>query len=329
MTAQCVVTAIFSDGAFTMSNAATGGGTQTLTFARPNALYFLRVLDTDIGAGPGKAIIDTVIAKNVNRRGLSIGDRSYPVTQSTVLECRSIDITPRATTALDSGWQLLHLEAPVSGRSKLGGKAHVRFNATYGNDCLYGPAGSQVDLGLVDHGEATANGSSVVGRTVQFAGGGVIGEIRLVQPGSSGSSTAITLSGSNLRCGPITGDAASAISVALLDVTGLTDFELGPVFSTNFRASPAVMVNGATRGLLKIGKLLGDNINGWGMRFQNNTDVTVQGGFISDFAIGTTGAANNNTRCTFIDVKCSSNTIETDLANGQATLVGSCLNATL
>jgi hypothetical protein len=331
MTAKCVVATISSDGAFTISNPASGAGTQTLTFARPNALYALRALDTDIGEGPGMVHIGTLIAKNVTRRGISIGDRSFPAI-STVVSIGTVEVSAMASTALDTGWQLLHLGAAQGGLgpTRLCVDGQLRFNTTYGNDCFYGPAVTEIDIECIDTTKTTVNGSSVLGRVIQYAGSGRIGTLRHNQTGGSGSATPIDFTGaSRMTIGPTYVTSSGLVTLSAVVASSMTDFHMGPIFTDNFRGSPVVMVNGATRGLLRIGKLTGDNANGWGLRFQNNTDVTVQGGFITDFAVGTTGSDNNNTRCTFIDVKCSSNVTDTDLANGQATLVGSCLNATL
>ena len=59
---------------------------------------------------------------------------------------------------------------------------------------------------------------------------------------------------------------------------------------------------------------------------QTNTNVRIEGGYITGMAIGVTGSASGNVRCSVVNFSASSNTTNTELANGQALVDSSVQN---
>lgn len=331
LTFGCVVTSVALDGtSLEVSNAATATGTSSLTFSRSCALYTARVTDTDIGAGTASLTIDALIANTLTRRGISIGDRNFNA-NTTIVGCTFAYLTTMPATALDSGYQMISINPAVTDTTKYYGKL-VRFNATYGADCLFVSAGGQVDIDFLDASKVTVSGSGTVGRVAQILGRGNIGGILLTSPGSSASGVPVVVGPSNagpVYIGKTVLSANSLITGTAVDLTSAVDFEVGPIHSNNYRGSPAITVISASRGVVKLGQVKETSAVGWGLRFQGNTNVRIEGGLITGFAKGTTGSAAGNVRCGATNCSVTGNTTNTDLAAGQVTTDATCLNVTL
>jgi hypothetical protein len=308
--------------------------------ARANALYDIRVTDTAnaVTAPPFYAlpkIVDLSVS-NIKHRGVSIGDRNYPGNFAGLV-VGTPQLQPVSGATLDAGYSMIHVNAnslPATlGRNSLhADKLVVRNPSTSINDLLQIRANTTVDIELIDTRQKQGS-TGHAGRVFTFNGAGRIGRVTHTQDGGSGSPTTFTVNPDGpCFVGPIIGETFGAliVDITALDLSNAANWRVGPCSFTGYRAT-AIMVNGASNGTLQLGLVTESSagVGGIGLRFQNNTNVRVEGGKITGFAKGTSGSAGGNTRCSASNVWVTGNTVNTDLAAGQALVDASSLNFTL
>jgi hypothetical protein len=337
--ASTTVSAISNDGnTLTLSQAATGSGSQALNFTRTNALYVFRGEDTRNATVTPSSYslprIDTMFVANAARRGISIGDRNNPYNRAE-FEIGNLDISAAtwaaAGSAIDTGYSLVHINAnatPASyGRNKLLGVAVLRAHDTKGSDLLQVPVNTDIDIHLID----TSGTGGHAGRIVTFNGAGEIRRIRHDQAVGDTGPTLITFAPDRYsRIGPVDCDAYFNIALSHItpvDLTSAANFEIGPISLKYYRNTDQIKVSGASNGTVKLGTCVGYSSQGGCLNFLNNTKVQLVGGSITGYATGTYGSGN--TTCTAQSVLVSGNTTNTSLANGQVSVDAGCTAVTL
>ena len=310
--------------------------------ASANVAYSLRVEDTAnslAGAAYATPRVEAATFWNLQARGISIGDRNNLGSVGlSEMSFGSLHITPISGATLASGYSMVHVNAnaapSTSGRNKLVvGRVAVYNPSASINDLLQCPINTEIDVDIIN----TWYNAGHAGRVFTFNGCGRIGKVRHLQAGGSGSPVPFTFNpDAASQIGMVEASAPGGPSITAVDLSsagtvGNAKWEVGPISLNGYRGSPAIMVNGAETGTLKLGYVSGyaSGIAGWGMRFQNNTNIRVEGGIITNFTTGTTGSAGGNVRCTMSSLQVTGNTTNTDLASGQATVDSACLNATL
>jgi hypothetical protein len=335
------VASVSNDGnGITLSNAATAAGTVSLTFSRINAFYDLRVEETSHSAGTpttwAPPRIDNLIVSGIARRGICIGDPNHAVAYQTVLSVGSIDLSGLSGAALDADYAMLAVNANTSpstlGRNGLIGGAPVRIHDTGANynNFVSVAAGCFADLGWGDTTRTVANPGTVL----NVAGKCSIKGWSHRHFGGSGAPTPFKLNfeagGMASVIGPVDlDDGGNEPSIQAVNLDNATDFVVGPISSSGYRYGAGVIgINGAQRGVLKLGRLVETTHSGWGLRFRSNANVRIEGGTISGMAKGVTGDAGS-ARCTATNCVVTGNTSDTDLASGQIAADAGCLNVTM
>lgn len=305
-----------------------------------NVAYWFRLEDTinSVAGGVyGTPRINSAFFTNVQARGVSIGDRNNlgSVGLSEV-SFGQMHFTPISGATLSSGYSLVHVNANASpsnyGRNKLRAETIAVYNPSSSiNDLLQCPVSTEIDVDLID----TEHNAGHAGRVFVFNGQGRIGRIKHKQAGGSGSPVPFTINGDGAyEVGTIDAQSPDLVTITAVDLSNAGSVnnargQVGPINLRNYRGAPAVMVNGASDLLVKLGLIKETSAVGWGILIQNCTDVGFELGYITGFAKGTTGSAANNVRCWARGVQSTENTTNTDLANGQLLTDATCLNVTL
>lgn len=307
--------------------------------ARPNALYDFRIDDTANGVWAPQSWkcprIDALLANSIAYRGVSIGDRNNPLNFAE-LSVGVIDVSPAASTVIATGYSMVHVNAnsayATKGRNKLyADKLLARNSGTSINDLLQVAAGADCDINAID---TWRGGTGHAGRVAAILGAGRIGRISHNHAGGSSSPTAVTVGPANdgpVVIGPIDAKSGGFAQITALDLTGATDFDIGPFSSNGYRSTTgAIKLVGASKGTLRLGKVTGYSSTGQGIRMSGCSNIVIDGGTVSTFATGISGnAVNGNTYCGARNLTVSGNTANTDLPSGQVTVDATCQGVTL
>jgi hypothetical protein len=130
---------------------AQGSGTRT------NALYEVRATDTETATVLPKAIsgiqVDAMYAPNINRRGISIGDRNHNLARNSACSIEALDISYAST--LDAGYACVHVNANTSAISAAKNSLTIGSLFVDGNGALLTPVvqvplKTHADIGLIN-----------------------------------------------------------------------------------------------------------------------------------------------------------------------------------
>lgn len=316
----------------------------TAPAVRPNAVYDVRVSETDI-SGPRGIAIGSITCSNLGAggstgaaatstgRGVCFGDRNYAGGARAVnLTVGNVDLQMRAGVTLQTGYQALQVNA-MAQPSQTAQTGDTRLLNLGDNTGLFTQAGTTY---------GTSGRTSYVFSGALFSRGtaadisGYVDMPRGVYYRFRGGSLDVpaidwkAAAGSRIGACDLDASSSGATTKKAVNINGANFTQVGPIASRQIRSTAgAIAVNATTNLSLEITQLSSTIAAGMiGVRLTGTlTDVAIRGGAITGFDTGIAKGAATLTRLTMHNIVspgggAPNNTTGTNLAGADYTIIG-------